>query len=102
MKVHRLSSIEEESKRGPVLTPFDVLFTILALSNISKPLREGRAAFFFGGRAGFVFFGSKRLAWPAPFWTGVRNIPAILRRRNLAAKAMGSADGLGVCGLRAH
>src|ERR1700739_4317562 len=40
-----------ESKRGPVLTTFAVLFALLALSNISKPLS--------GGRAGFVFFGTK-------------------------------------------
>ena len=43
--------MEEESKRGPVLTTCAVLFAILALSNISKPLS--------GGRAGFVFLGTK-------------------------------------------
>jgi hypothetical protein len=43
--------MEVESKRGPVLTTFAVLFALLALSNISKPLS--------GGRASFVFFGTK-------------------------------------------
>jgi hypothetical protein len=43
--------MERESKRGLVLTSVAVLFSILALSNISKPLS--------GGRAGFVFFGTK-------------------------------------------
>lgn len=43
--------MEEETRRGPVLTTFAVLFALLALSNISKPLS--------GGRAGFVFFGTK-------------------------------------------
>ena len=42
---------EEESKRGPVLTIFAALFALLALSNIWKPLS--------GGRAGFVFLGTK-------------------------------------------
>ena len=43
--------MDEESRRGPVLATFAVLFAILALSNISKPLS--------GGRAGFVFLGAK-------------------------------------------
>ncbi|SRR5216684_2378650 len=43
--------MEEETRRGPVLTTFAVLFALLALSNISKPLS--------GGRAGFVFLGTK-------------------------------------------
>ncbi len=43
--------MEEETKRGPVLTTFAVLFALLAISNISKPLS--------GGRAGFVFLGTK-------------------------------------------
>lgn len=43
--------MEEESRRGPVLTVFAVLFAVLALSNISKPLSRGRA--------GFVFLGTK-------------------------------------------
>ena len=43
--------MEEEIQRGPALSTFAVLLSILALSNISKP--------FSGGRAGFVFFGTK-------------------------------------------
>ena len=43
--------MEEETRRGPFLTTFAVLFALLALSNISKPLS--------GGRAGFVFLGTK-------------------------------------------
>jgi hypothetical protein len=43
--------MEDETHRSPVLTTFAVLFTLLALSNIWKPLS--------GGRAGFVFFGTK-------------------------------------------
>jgi len=43
--------MEEETNRGPVLTTFAILFVLLALSNLSKPLS--------GGRAGFVFFGTK-------------------------------------------
>jgi hypothetical protein len=43
--------MEEDTRRGPVLTTFAVLFALLALSNISKPLS--------GGRGGFVFFGTK-------------------------------------------
>lgn len=43
--------MEEEIKRGPVLTTFAFLFALLALSNISKPLS--------GGKAGFVFLGTK-------------------------------------------
>lgn len=43
--------MEEESRRGPVLTTFVVLFVLLAVSNISKPLSRGRA--------GFVFLGTK-------------------------------------------
>ncbi|HKN01546.1 MAG TPA: hypothetical protein VJX23_13605 [Candidatus Binataceae bacterium] len=43
--------MEEETRRGPVLTTFAVLFALLAISNFSKPLS--------GGRAGFVFFGTK-------------------------------------------
>lgn len=43
--------MEDEARRGPVLTTFAVLFVLLAISNISKPLS--------GGRAGFVFLGTK-------------------------------------------
>lgn len=43
--------MEEEARRGPVLTTFAVLFVLLALSNLSKPLSRGNA--------GFVFFGTK-------------------------------------------
>ena len=43
--------MEEETTRGPVLTTFAILFVLLALSNLSKPLSAGRA--------GFVFFGTK-------------------------------------------
>jgi hypothetical protein len=43
--------MEEETRRGPALTTFAVLFALLALSNMSKPLS--------GGRAGFVFLGTK-------------------------------------------
>jgi hypothetical protein len=43
--------MEEETKRGPALTIFAVLLALLALSNMSKPLS--------GGRAGFVFLGTK-------------------------------------------
>jgi len=43
--------MEEKLRRGPILTTFAVLFALLALSNISKPLS--------GGRAGFVFLGTK-------------------------------------------
>jgi uncharacterized membrane protein (DUF2068 family) len=43
--------MEEATGRGTALTIFAILFAILALSNISKPLS--------GGRAGFVFFGTK-------------------------------------------
>ena len=43
--------MEDETRRGPLLTTFAVLFTVLALSNISKPLSAGRA--------GFVFFDTK-------------------------------------------
>jgi hypothetical protein len=43
--------MEEEAKRGPVLTTLAALIALLAFSNISKPLS--------GGRAGFVFLGTK-------------------------------------------
>ncbi len=43
--------MEEETRRGSILTTLAVLFALLALSNISKPLS--------GGRAGFVFLGTK-------------------------------------------
>jgi len=43
--------MEEETRRGPALAIFAVLFALLAFSNISKPLSRGRA--------GFVFFGTK-------------------------------------------
>ena len=43
--------MEEETRRGTVLTIFAALFALLALSDISKPLS--------GGRAGLVFFGTK-------------------------------------------
>src|SRR5262245_58240859 len=43
--------MEEKPSRGPVLTTCAVLFALLALSNLSKPLS--------GGKAGFVFLGTK-------------------------------------------
>jgi hypothetical protein len=43
--------MEQETRRGDVLTIFAALFVLLALSDISKPLS--------GGRAGLVFFGTK-------------------------------------------
>jgi len=43
--------MEEDNKRDRVFSTFAVLFAVPALSNISKPLS--------GGRAGFVFFGTK-------------------------------------------
>jgi hypothetical protein len=43
--------MEDQPRRGPVLTTGAVLFALLALSNLSKPLS--------GGRAGFVFLGTK-------------------------------------------
>jgi hypothetical protein len=43
--------MDEKPRRGPVLTAFAVLFALLALSNLSKPLS--------GGNAGFVFLGTK-------------------------------------------
>ncbi|MGO9603374.1 MAG: hypothetical protein ACLQAT_08240 [Candidatus Binataceae bacterium] len=43
--------MEQENKRGPALTIFAVLFALLAISNLSKPLSKGKA--------GFVFFGTK-------------------------------------------
>jgi hypothetical protein len=43
--------MEDKTERGPLLTVFAILFAMLALSNISKPLS--------GGRAGFVFLGTK-------------------------------------------
>lgn len=43
--------MEEKTTRGPILTVFAILFTLLAVSNFSKPLSRGRA--------GFVFFGTK-------------------------------------------
>ena len=43
--------MDEKPGRGPVLTIFAVLFTLLAISNISKPLS--------GGRGHFVFFGTR-------------------------------------------
>ena len=52
INMHRETVVSiEEPKRGPLLAILAALFTILALSNISKPLS--------GGRAGFVFFGTK-------------------------------------------
>ena len=42
-----------ESKRGAVLTTFAVLFGLLAISNLLKPLQIG------GARTGFVFFGTR-------------------------------------------
>jgi F0F1-type ATP synthase membrane subunit a len=41
----------EENKRGTLLTIFAVLFVLLGISNLSKPLSHGRA--------GFVFLGTK-------------------------------------------
>ena len=41
-----------ENSRGPVLTTFAVLFAMLAVSNLSKPLH-------LSPNAGFVFFGGK-------------------------------------------
>ena len=43
--------MEQGKSRGTVLSVFAVLFALLAISNISKPLSRGRA--------GFVFFGTK-------------------------------------------
>src|SRR3989454_8602101 len=45
-----------ESDRGPLLTAFAVLFGILALSDLAKPIEAG-----LGGdlRPGFVFFGHR-------------------------------------------
>jgi len=43
--------MEEETQRGPVLTTFAILFTLLGISNLLKPLSRGQA--------GFVFFGTK-------------------------------------------
>jgi hypothetical protein len=43
--------VEQGTRRGPVLTVFAILFVLLAISNLAKPL--GR------GGAGFVFFGTK-------------------------------------------
>jgi hypothetical protein len=43
--------MEEKTTRGPILTVFAILFTLLAVSNFSKPLSRGRA--------GFVFLGTK-------------------------------------------
>ncbi len=43
--------MQESTNRGPTLTTFAILFALLAVSNISKPLS--------GGRAGFVFLGAK-------------------------------------------
>ncbi len=45
--------MEQGTRRGPVLTVFAILFVLLAISNLSKPL--GR------GGAGFVFFGTKTI-----------------------------------------
>ena len=42
----------EKSERGPILTTFAVLFAIMAVSNLTKPLRLFE-------NAGFVFFGTK-------------------------------------------
>lgn len=49
--------MEDKTERGPLLTVLAILFALLAVSNISKPLS--------GGRAGFVFLGTKT--------TGVEN-----------------------------
>jgi hypothetical protein len=46
------------SRRGPLLTTVAVLFGLLALSNLLKPLQIG------GAETGFVFFG-QRLSGPA-------------------------------------
>ncbi|HTR61996.1 MAG TPA: hypothetical protein VMH37_09860 [Candidatus Binataceae bacterium] len=43
--------MDQKPARGPVLTIFAALFTLLAISNISKPLS--------GGRGHFVFFGTR-------------------------------------------
>lgn len=44
----------EPSSRGPVLTTFAILFVLLALSNLTKPL-----AALHSSDAGFVFFGAR-------------------------------------------
>ena len=46
-----MATQEETYRRGPALTVFAILFALLAISNISKP--------FSGGRAGFVFLGTR-------------------------------------------
>ena len=46
-----MATKEENYRRGPLLTTFAILFALLAISNISKP--------FSGGRAGFVFLGTR-------------------------------------------
>jgi len=40
-------------QRGPALTTFAILFGVLAVSNLLKPLQLG------GARTGFVFFGQR-------------------------------------------
>jgi len=45
-------------KRGPALTTFAVLFGLLAVSNLLKPLQIG------GARTGFVFFGQRLSGTP--------------------------------------
>jgi hypothetical protein len=46
-----MATKKEAYRRGPVLTVFAILFALLAISNLSKP--------FSGGRAGFVFLGTR-------------------------------------------
>ena len=46
-----MATEEPTYARGPLLTLFAILFALLAISNISKP--------FSGGRAGFVFLGTR-------------------------------------------
>ena len=45
-------------RRGPALTTFAVLFGLLAVSNLLKPLQIG------GARTGFVFFGQRLSGTP--------------------------------------
>jgi hypothetical protein len=87
--------MEEESTRGPVLTTFAFLFALLAISNLRKP--------FSGGRAGFVFFGTKTsglanaILAPAFGIFLLIYVVGIWRQKRWAV-----ADGLGLRGLRAY
>jgi hypothetical protein len=47
-----------DKKRGPVLTTFAVLFGLIAVSDLLKPLQLG------GSQTGFVFFGQRLSGTP--------------------------------------